>query len=281
MESLQDLNPLSPQVISKQATINIGTIGHVAHGKSTVVKAISGVQTVRFKNELERNITIKLGYANAKIFKCDQESCPRPGCYKSTKSDVPEGFPCERPHCGGKMKLLRHVSFVDCPGHDILMATMLNGAAVMDAALLLVAGNESCPQPQTSEHLAAIEIMKLKHIIILQNKIDLIKESAAEDHYQSILKFVKGTVADNAPIIPISAQLKYNIDAINEYIVKNIPVPIRDFSADARLIVIRSFDVNKPGKIVNYSYFHRRGSFRTKRRGCWRIYFKRGFEIRG
>ena len=60
----------------------------------------------------------------------------------------------------------RHVSFVDCPGHDVLMATMLNGAAVMDAALLLVAGNESCPQPQTSEHLAAIEIMKLKHILV-------------------------------------------------------------------------------------------------------------------
>lgn len=75
------LNPLSPQVISRQATINIGTIGHVAHGKSTVVKAISGVQTVRFKNELERNITIKLGYANAKIFKCDSSSCPRPQSY--------------------------------------------------------------------------------------------------------------------------------------------------------------------------------------------------------
>lgn len=62
-----ELTPLSPEVISQQATINIGTIGHVAHGKSTVVKAISGVQTVRFKNELERNITIKLGYANAKV----------------------------------------------------------------------------------------------------------------------------------------------------------------------------------------------------------------------
>ena len=71
------------------------------------------------------------------------------------------------------MSINRHVSFVDCPGHDILMATMLNGAAVMDAALLLVAGNESCPQPQTSEHLAAIEIMKLQHIIILQSVISL------------------------------------------------------------------------------------------------------------
>lgn len=63
------LTALTPEVISRQATINVGTIGHVAHGKSTVVKAISGVQTVRFKNELERNITIKLGYANAKIYK--------------------------------------------------------------------------------------------------------------------------------------------------------------------------------------------------------------------
>ena len=197
---------------------------------------------MRFKNELERNITIKLGYANAKIFKCP--TCPRPGCYKSFKSDRMEAQ-CEK--CDSSLELVRHVSFVDCPGHDILMATMLNGAAVMDAALLLIAGNESCPQPQTSEHLAAIEIMKLQHIIILQNKIDLIKETAAEQHYQSILKFIKGTIADNAPIIPISAQLKYNIDAINEYIVKKVPVPIRDFTADPRLIVIRSFDVNKPG----------------------------------
>ncbi|CCF51819.1 hypothetical protein NDA11_000725 [Ustilago hordei] len=245
-----NLNPLSPEVIAKQATINIGTIGHVAHGKSTVVKAISGVQTVRFKNELVRNITIKLGYANAKIYKCEREECPRPQCYKSYPSDKEPHPACEVPGCGGKMNLLRHVSFVDCPGHDILMATMLNGAAVMDAALLLIAGNESCPQPQTSEHLAAVEIMKLQHIIILQNKVDLIREQAAEEHWKSIVDFVKGTVADGAPIVPISAQLKYNIDAVNEYIVKRVPVPVRDFTSPPRLIVIRSFDVNKPGAEV-------------------------------
>jgi translation initiation factor 2 subunit 3 len=248
--NLKELHPLSPEVICNQATINIGTIGHVAHGKSTVVKAISGVTTVRHKNELERNITIKLGYANAKIFKCSSDECPRPGSYKSARSNQKEGFPCERPGCNGVMKLLRHVSFVDCPGHDVLMATMLNGAAVMDGALLLIAGNESCPQPQTSEHLAAIEIMKMKHIIILQNKIDLMKKQHAAEQYETIQAFVKGTIADGAPIIPISAQLKYNIDAINEYIVKKIPIPLRDFSADPRLIVIRSFDVNKPGTDV-------------------------------
>jgi translation initiation factor 2 subunit 3 len=96
-----------------------------------VVKAISGVQTVRFKNELERNITIKLGYANAKIYKCQNEECPRPTCFKSYKSDKEINPACEREGCGGTMKLLRHVSFVDCPGHDILMSTMLSGAAVM------------------------------------------------------------------------------------------------------------------------------------------------------
>ena len=165
------------------------------------------------------------------------------------------------------------------------MATMLNGAAVMDAALLLIgitrvvdffrkkltlkifaAGNESCPQPQTSEHLAAIEIMKLKHILILQNKIDLVKESQAKEQYDQIEKFVQGmsqtqchwkkiklnpllagTVAEGAPVIPISAQLKYNIEVIAEYVVNKIPIPMRDFTSEPRLIIIRSFDVNKPG----------------------------------
>ncbi|KAK3097627.1 hypothetical protein FSP39_011525 [Pinctada imbricata] len=250
-ENVQKLTPLTPEVISRQATINIGTIGHVAHGKSTVVKAISGVQTVRFKNELVRNITIKLGYANAKIYKCDGKGCPRPGCYRSCGSSKEDNFPCDRAGCNGRFRVLRHVSFVDCPGHDILMATMLNGAAVMDAALLLIAGNETCPQPQTSEHLAAVEIMKLKHILILQNKIDLVKESQAKEQYEQILAFIKGTIAEGAPIIPISAQLKYNVDVICEYIVKKIPVPVRDFTSEPRLIVIRSFDVNKPGSEVD------------------------------
>lgn len=245
------LNPLSPEIINRQATINIGTIGHVAHGKSTVVRAISGVQTVRFKDELERNITIKLGYANAKIYKCQNPECPEPDCYRSFKSDKEISPKCQRPGCEGRYKLVRHVSFVDCPGHDILMSTMLSGAAVMDAALLLIAGNESCPQPQTSEHLAAIEIMKLKHVIILQNKVDLMRESSALEHEKSILKFIRGTIADGAPIVPISAQLKYNIDAVNEFIVKTIPVPPRDFMLSPQLIVIRSFDVNKPGAEID------------------------------
>ncbi|KAF2353940.1 Translation initiation factor 2 gamma subunit C-terminal [Trinorchestia longiramus] len=244
---ISTLTPLSPEVISRQATINVGTIGHVAHGKSTVVKAISGVQTVRFKNELERNITIKLGYANAKLYQCDGVKCPRPGSFISASSHKEDVFPCIHAGCSGKYRLQRHVSFVDCPGHDILMATMLNGAAVMDAALLLIAANESCPQPQTSEHLAAIDIMRLNHILILQNKIDLCRESQLKEQYKKILEFTRGTIAENAPVLPVSAQLKLNIDVVCEYLIKKIPVPKRDFLSPPRLIIIRSFDVNKPG----------------------------------
>ena len=242
----EKLTPLTPEVISRQATINIGTIGHVAHGKSTVVKAISGVQTVRFKNELIRNITIKLGYANAKIYKCDGPK-DEPGNYRSKGSSTEDEFTED----GKVWRLQRHVSFVDCPGHDILMATMINGAAVMDAALLLVAGNETCPQPQTAEHLAAVEIMRLQNIIILQNKVDLVKESQAEEQYEQIKNYVAGTVADSAPIIPISAVLRYNIDVVCEYIARQLPIPTRNFTSVPRLIVIRSFDVNKPGEDVS------------------------------
>ncbi|KAJ1668873.1 eukaryotic translation initiation factor 2 subunit gamma [Coemansia sp. RSA 1646] len=241
------LSPTSIEVMANQATINIGTIGHVSHGKSTLVRTISGVQTFRYERERKLNITIKLGYANAKIYKCDNEECPRPGCYESKGSAEPVEYPCKRPGCGGKMKLVRHISFVDCPGHDVYMMTMLSGAAVMDAAMLLVAANEPCPQPQTSEHLVAIEMIKLKNAFILQNKVDRIKEDEALINYEQIKKFSKNTIVENAPIIPISAQLKVNIDAVIEYVYKHIPIPVRDFTADPHLIVIRSFDINKPG----------------------------------
>ena len=239
-----EITPLTMEIMSRQATMNVGTIGHVAHGKTTLVKAISGIQTIRYKIEKERNITYNLGYANAKLFKCPK--CPPPECYKAYGSEKEDSPKCET--CNSIMTLLRHISFVDCPGHDILMATMLNGAAVMDAALLLVAANVPCPQPQTSEHLAAVENMDVKNIIIVQNKIDIVvKDNTAKEQYKQIKKFVQGTNAASAPIIPISAQLKYNIDVVIQYLCK-LPVPKRDITSPPFFIVVRSFDVNYPGE---------------------------------
>ncbi len=76
-------------------------------------------------------------------------------------------------------------------------------------------------------------------------------ESAAQNQNDAIQDFIKGTIAEKAPVVPISAQLKYNVDAVCEYIVKRIPVPVRDFVSPPQMIVIRSFDVNKPGSEVN------------------------------
>lgn len=247
-----EISPLTPEIMSRQATINIGTIGHVAHGKTTLVKSISGKSTIRHKIEEMRRITYNLGYANAKLYKCDK--CSSHSAFKSFSSDKEDSIKCETSGCEGTLSLQRHISFVDCPGHDILMATMLNGAAVMDAALLLVAANEPCPQPQTSEHLAAVEKMNLKHIIILQNKIDCIvkdaKSSKAREQYNQIKKFVQSTNAQNSPVIPISAQFKYNIDVVVENLCK-IPIPVRDFTSPPKFIVVRSFDVNKPGTTID------------------------------
>jgi len=231
--------------IKDQATVNIGTIGHVAHGKSTLVKAITGIQTVRFKNELERNITIKLGYANSKIFKCSNFNCPKPGCYKAMGSDVRTIPFCDQ--CHYDMVLIKHISFIDCPGHEILMATMLTGTSIMDSALLVIASNENCPQPQTSEHLAAVEIMKMKNLIVLQNKVDLISKKKAKDNYFEILRFLEKTDFEKNPIIPISAQRRCNIDILVQTIVENIPTPKRDLSLSLKMFLIRTFDINKPG----------------------------------
>ncbi|CAD24940.1 EUKARYOTIC TRANSLATION INITIATION FACTOR 2 (eIF2) [Encephalitozoon cuniculi GB-M1] len=234
------------EIMKKQATLNIGTIGHVAHGKSTIVKAISGISTIKFKAELERNITIKLGYANAKIYKCDSK-CVRPNCYQSFGSSSPDRLSCKK--CGGTLKLVRHVSFVDCPGHDVLMATMLNGTAIMDAVLLLIAANEPCPQPQTTEHLFAVEIMDLKKVLVVQNKIDLVSREQALEQHDQIQKFLK-TSNVSGPVIPTAAQIGVNIPALLDFIVNYIPEPVRDSTARPKMIVIRSFDVNRPGTRV-------------------------------
>eukprot|EP00474_Spongospora_subterranea_P004969 CRZ05427.1 hypothetical protein [Spongospora subterranea] len=130
------------------------------------------------------------------------------------------------------------------------MTRMLSGATVMDAAFLLIAANESCPQPQTIEHLSAVDILKLQNLIVLQNKVDTIQEHQARKQYKAIREFLKGTVAQDAPVVPVSSQLNYNIDAVCEYITK-IPIPKRDFVSPPHMVVVRSFDVNKPGCGIN------------------------------
>ncbi len=217
----------------KQAEINIGMIGHVDHGKTTLTKALSGVWTDKHSEELRRGITIRLGYADTIFRKCTARD-------KYTVEKT-----C--PECGDETEVLRKVSFVDAPGHETLMATMLTGAALVDGAVLVIAANEPCPQPQTKEHLMGLDIIGVENIVIAQNKIELVSKERVKESYEEIKHFVQGTVAENAPIIPISAQHSINIDVLIEAIETNIPTPDRDETLDPRMFIARSFDVNKPG----------------------------------
>ncbi len=219
-----------------QAEVNIGLVGHVDHGKTTLTRALSGVWTDKHSEELRRGITIRLGYADIEFRKC--EACEGIEAYTTEKT-------C--PKCGGESKVLRKVSFVDAPGHETLMATMLSGAAIMDGAILVIAANEKCPQPQTREHLMALNIVGIKNIVIAQNKIELVSKEKAIENYNQIKSFIKGTVAENAPIIPISAQHRVNIDYLIKSIEDVIKTPKRDSNKPPIMYIARSFDTNRPG----------------------------------
>jgi len=220
----------------RQPEVNIGLVGHVDHGKTTLVQALSGQWTDQHSEEMKRGISIRLGYADATFRRC-------PECEGTAAYTVDET--CPEHDCD--TEVVRTVSFVDAPGHETLMATMLSGAAIMDGAVLVISATEDVPQAQTEEHLMALDIIGIENIVIAQNKIDLVDRDQALRNYEQIQDFVEGTVAEGAPIVPISAQQDVNMDLLMESVEEHIPTPERDPDADARMHVARSFDINRPG----------------------------------
>lgn len=217
-------------------SVNIGVVGHVDHGKTTLVFGLTEAWTDRHSEEIKRGISIRLGYADATFYRC--EKCEGADAFSTNPV-------C--PVCGTKGVPFRSVSFVDAPGHETLMATMLSGSALMDGAMLVIGANESCPQPQTKEHLMALELVGIRKIVIVQNKIDLVAQKDALKHYEQIKAFVKGTIAEGAPIIPVSAQRHINLGALIQALDQTIPIPDRDPAAAPLMLIARSFDINKPG----------------------------------
>ena len=224
-----------------QPEINIGMVGHVDHGKTTLTQALTGKWTDQHSEEMKRGISIKLGYANADFYRVTMK---KGGKHYTSEPDKKE-------YKGGKLEHLRTVSFVDAPGHETLMAVMLSGAALMDAAILIIAANEKCPQPQTREHLSALEAMGFDKFIIVQNKIDVCSKESAIESYKEIKEFLKGTRLEDAPIIPVSAHHNRNIDLLIQTIEEIFPTPKKNLKNDFQMNIARSFDINKPGTAPN------------------------------
>ncbi|MEM4389108.1 MAG: translation initiation factor IF-2 subunit gamma [Candidatus Micrarchaeia archaeon] len=223
-----------------QAEVNIGTLGHIDHGKTSLTHALTGVWTDTHSEEIKRGITIKLGYADVTFRKCPK--CAEPQAFTTKEKCL---------KCGSPTNVLRRVSFLDAPGHETLMTTAIAGSSIIDGALLVIAANEPCPQAQTLEHLMILDILGVKNIVVVQNKIDLVSKEKAIENYNQIKKFLSGTVAENAPIIPVAANYSVNLDLVIQAIENHIPTPKRDAGAPFRMYVARSFDVNKPGTEIS------------------------------
>ncbi|MEK6927935.1 MAG: translation initiation factor IF-2 subunit gamma [Nanoarchaeota archaeon] len=203
--------------------MNVGIVGHIDHGKTTLLQKLSGKWTDTHSEEMKRGITIRLGYADVLLHK--------DGNGYNVKSGTP----------------FRHINFVDAPGHEMLMATMLSGAAIIDAAILVVAANEGI-KPQTREHVMALQAKRIKNLIVVQNKIDLIEKEVAKKNYSEVMEFLKGKF-ENITVIPVSAQQEINIDKVYEALAE-IPIETRKSEGNPVFIIARSFDINKPGTSV-------------------------------
>jgi selenocysteine-specific elongation factor len=195
-------------------SVVIGTAGHIDHGKTTLVKALTGVDTDRLKEEKERGITIELGFA-----------------------------PIELP--GGI-----HAGVVDVPGHERFVRTMVAGAGGIDAALLVVAASEGV-MPQTREHLAVCQLLGIPAGVVALNKADLVEPDFLDLAVEDVRDTVKGTFLEDAPIVPVSATTGRGIDALREALATLVTgLAGRDPTGPLRLPIDRSFPMKGFGAVV-------------------------------
>ncbi len=192
----------------------IGTAGHVDHGKSTLVKALTGIDPDRLQEEQEREMTIDLGFAWLTL---------------------PSG---------------REVSVVDVPGHERFIKNMLAGVGGIDLAVLVVAADESV-MPQTREHLAILDLLQVKRGVVALTKTDLVEQEWIDLVAEDLQETLKGTTLEEAPLVPVSAVVGQGLDelkALLDQLLEETP-PRRDLGRP-RLAVDRVFTMTGFGTVV-------------------------------
>jgi selenocysteine-specific elongation factor len=202
------------QLTAAQPTWVVGTAGHVDHGKSTLVKALTGTDPDRLREEREREMTIDLGFAWLEL--------------------------------PGEMS----VSVVDVPGHERFIKNMLAGVGGIDAALLVIAADEG-PMPQTAEHLAILDLLEVERGLIVLTKRDLVDDEWLELVTEEILERLAGTALTNAPIIAVSSTTGAGLDELKAELSRLLSaMPERIDMGKPRLPIDRAFTVAGFGTVV-------------------------------
>ncbi len=212
--------------------IIIDVVGSFSDGKTTLVRALTSESTLRHSEERKRGITIRLGYAHFMLYKCVK-------CASFSRNSK-----CEV--CGGEAIEQRRVSIIDSPGHKTLMTIMLSGAALASGAILVIAANQKCPQPQTLEHLETLKIMGVKNLVVAQTKVDVIGKERAKENKAEIEAFMKSNGFEGIKIIPVFSIHDVNIVELLQE-VGRFSAPKASSKEELSFLVVRSFDVNKPG----------------------------------
>ena len=194
--------------------ILVGTAGHVDHGKSTLIRALTGIDPDRLKEEKEREMTIDIGFANFIL---------------------PSG---------------RCAQFIDVPGHERFIKNMLAGVNTIDLVLFLVDANEGI-KPQTQEHFAILKLLDIKTGIIVLTKIDLVTGERFEKVTQAVSELVKGSFLEKAPIIKVSSVTGEGITELTQTIDRLAPgIRKRDKNLPARLHIDRVFSMSGSGTVI-------------------------------
>jgi translation initiation factor 2 subunit 3 len=226
-------------VLTKQPIINIGCLGSVSDGKSTLVRVLTNTKTQKYKSEKVRNITIKQGYGNMKMwYDYDNKQ------FYTTDSTFDTFITDD-----GECKLVNHLSFVDCPGHQELIQTMLSSISLMDGAIVVIAVDQPLnKKPQLIQHLAAAKLGKLP-IIICLNKIDLVKQEVLLERKRELDELLLDFGIEPLIIIPTSFNRKINFDVLLLSIMTFFnPINYLKKTSESSLFQIsRTFDINKPG----------------------------------
>src|SRR6185312_6494449 len=192
----------------------IGTAGHIDHGKTTLVRALTGIDTDRLKEEKERGITIELGFANLSL---------------------PSG---------------ETVGVVDVPGHERFVRTMVAGAVGIDLVVLVVAADEGV-MPQTREHLDICGLLGITRGVVALTKADLVDGELRELAAADVAETLRGTFLEGAPIVPVSARSGEGLDALRSAIAAALrEVPGKDPEGLTRLPIDRVFSMKGFGTVV-------------------------------